>query len=124
MKLFTVDEANELLPGLKPKLVGIQALYERVDSLRDQARLAADASGFGGGMEGGTAYVDALYRIGKLTTEIVGIGVELKDPRRGLIDFPSQRGARVVLLCWQLGEGDSIKWYHEIETGFAGRLPI
>lgn len=124
MKVFTIEEANELLPSLTPKLLSIQRLYERIDELRDEAKLAAEASNFGGGMEGGTGYVDALYRIGKLTTEIVGLGVELKDPRRGLIDFPSERGSRIVYLCWQLGEGDEIEWWHEIETGFAGRTPL
>jgi len=28
------------------------------------------------------------------------------------------------LLCWQLGEGDSIEWWHDMEAGFAGRQPI
>jgi hypothetical protein len=124
MKVFTVEEANGLLPSLRPKLLSIQQLYERIDALRDEAKLAAGASGFGGGMAGGTVYVDALYRIGKHTTEIVGLGVELKDPRRGLIDFPSNRGSRIVLLCWQLGEGDRVEWWHELETGFAGRTPL
>lgn len=124
MKVFTVEEANDLLPSLRLKLMDIQALYDRVDGLREEAKLAARASAEGGGMEGGTIYVDALYRIGKLTTDILGLGVELKDPRRGLIDFPSNRGNRVVLLCWQLGDGESVEWWHELDTGFAGRLPI
>jgi hypothetical protein len=124
MKLFTLEEANALLPTLEPKLRSIQNLYDRVDALRDEARLAAEAATHNGGMVGGTVYVDALYRIGKLTTEISGAGVEIKDPRRGLIDFPNMRGDRIVLLCWQIGEGDSIEWWHEVETGFAGRRPL
>jgi hypothetical protein len=34
------------------------------------------------------------------------------------------REGRVVLLCWQLGEGDQIGWWHEQEAGFAGRQPL
>jgi hypothetical protein len=34
------------------------------------------------------------------------------------------REGRVVLLCWQLGEGDRIEWWHDLETGFSGRQPI
>lgn len=124
MKLFTVDEANAMLPEIAPKLESIRKLYERINSMRDEARLAASSSEFGGGMIGGTSYVNALYRVGKLTTDIHESGVELKDYERGLIDFPSMKGDRVILLCWQLGEGDRIAWWHEPEAGFAGRQPL
>jgi len=95
--------------------------YASIQESSDGARSAASASEFGGGMPGGTAYVKRLYEVGKLTTELADLGVEIKDYTRGLIDFPSLRGDRVVLLCWQLGEGESIEWWHETEDGFAGR---
>ena len=124
MKLFTVEEANDLLADIIPRLRSIQTLYAEIEGLRDAARAAASASEFGGGMEGGTGYVSKLYTVGKLTTELHDLGIELKDYSRGLIDFPSLRGERVVLLCWQLGEGDRIEWWHEPEAGFAGRQPL
>lgn len=121
MRLFTIDEANELLPTVVPKLEEIQGLYATIAEMRDDARSAAGASDFGGGMEGGTGYVNTLYKIGKMTTDIHELGIELKDYTRGLIDFPSQRGDRVVYLCWQIGDGDEIGWWHETDGGFAGR---
>ena len=124
MKLFTLEEANELLPEIRKKLVRIQKLYTAVGEMREQASAAASASEFGGGMEGGSGYVHSLYDIGKITTEINAAGVQLKDYTRGLIDFPSRRGDRIVLLCWQLGEGDEIEWWHDPEAGFAGRQPL
>ncbi|MFM9905471.1 MAG: DUF2203 domain-containing protein [Pyrinomonadaceae bacterium] len=124
MKLFTLNEANGLLPEIIPKLESIQGYYAAIEELRSAARSAAAASEFGGGMEGGTGYVNMLYKVGKLTTELHQLGIELKDYTRGLIDFPSMRGDRVVLLCWQLGEGDEIGWWHEPDAGFAGRQPL
>ncbi|MFT3746370.1 MAG: DUF2203 domain-containing protein [Pyrinomonadaceae bacterium] len=124
MKLFSVKEANETLSEVIPRLIAIRDLYVIVDSLRSEARAAAGASALGGGMEGGTAYVNTLYQIGKHTTEIHDLGIEIKDPARGLIDFPSMRGDRVVLLCWQIGDGDEIEWWHETDTGFAGRQKL
>jgi hypothetical protein len=121
MKLFTIEEANSLLPAVIPKLITIQRLYARVEQLRDASRAAAGASEFGGGMEGGTEYVNVLYQIGKVTTGLHEMGIELKDHTSGLIDFPSMRNGRVVLLCWRLGDGDEIKWWHETDAGFAGR---
>lgn len=124
MKTFTVEEANELIPSVRKRLIRIQKLYERLGTLRESARAAAGASDFGGGMEGGSLYVKSLYEIGKQTTELHEMGVQLKDYSRGLIDFPSMRDGRVVLLCWQLGEPDEIEWWHEVEGGFAGRKPL
>lgn len=124
MKVFTLQDANNLLPLLIPKLMSISQLYKAIDELRPSARAAASASAHGGGMPGGAQYINILYKIGKLTTEIHETGIELKDPSRGLIDFPSMRSDRLIFLCWQLGEGEEIGWWHETDGGFAGRQPI
>jgi hypothetical protein len=124
MKLFTIEEANAMLPELRAKLKRIQELYAGIGELREDAKAAAAASEFGGGMEGGSGYVRSLYEVGKITTEINDAGVQLKDYTRGLIDFPCRRGDRIVLLCWQLDEGDEITWWHDPDAGFAGRQPL
>ncbi|MGQ0543538.1 MAG: DUF2203 domain-containing protein [Blastocatellia bacterium] len=121
MKLFTIDQANDMLPEIRTKLERIRKLYAKIGTFRDSARAAATASEFGGGMEGGSSYVRSLYEVGKITTEINDAGVQLKDYSRGLIDFPCKRDGRIILLCWQLGEPDEIEWWHEIDAGFAGR---
>ena len=124
MKLFTLEEANEMLPIVKRHLLSIRKLYAEIDQYRADARAAAEASQAGGGMAGGTNYVKALYEVGKFTTELFKMGVQLKDYSRGLVDFPTMRDGRVVLLCWQLGEKEEIEWWHEMEAGFAGRQPL
>ncbi len=121
MKLFTVEEANELLPFVMPKIENIQKQYARIAQLRESATAAAVASEFGGGMVGGSGYVRTLYDIGKITTELGELGIQLKDYTRGLIDFPCLRDGRIVLLCWQIGDGDEIEWWHETDAGFDGR---
>ena len=124
MKLFTVDEANDALIEVAPRLKKIKKLYAVIAELKESAKAAAEASDRGGGMAGGSDYVQALYNVGKLTTELHEEGVQLKDYSRGLIDFPSLREGRVVLLCWELGEPEIIEWWHEVEAGFAGRQPL
>ncbi len=126
LKLFTVEEANALLPVIRPKLERIKARYAKTAYFRESAKSAAIAAteAGGGGMPSGTNYVKSLYEIGKLTTELNELGIQLKDYSRGLIDFPCLRNGQVILLCWQLGEGEQIEWWHETETGFAGRKPL
>jgi len=124
MKIFTVEEANELIPQTAKKLRELQRFYSTVDDMRPTARSAAAASNFGGGMVGGSDYVQALYNIGKITTDIDAAGIQLKDYSKGLVDFPTMRGGHMVLLCWQLGEPEYIEWWHEVDAGFAGRRPL
>ena len=99
-------------------------MYARLDHMREAAEAAAANSESGGGMLGGSGYVKVLYDIAGIVAEVSDIGVQLKDHSRGLIDFPSMRDGRVVLLCWQLGERDEIEFWHETEAGFAGRQPL
>ncbi len=124
MKLFTVSEAEQLLPSIIPRLEEIKELYSVIDTLRSEARSAAESASFGGGMTGGTHYINTLYKIGKLTTEVHDLGIEIKDPSTGLIDFPSIRDDRMILLCWKLGEKAEIEWWHEHDAGFAGRQKL
>ncbi len=125
MKLFTLSEANQLIPEVRQSLLRIKVGYAEVAAYHESAKLAAEAAQKGGGgMESGSIYVQNLYELGRLTSEIEADGIQLKDYTRGLIDFPSMREGRVVLLCWQLDEGDEILWWHDIQAGFAGRQPI
>ncbi len=75
-------------------------------------------------MAGGAEYVSLLVKFSSQMNELDALGVQIKDYSRGLIDFPSLRDGRVVLLCWQLGEGDHLEWWHDVDTGFAGRQPL
>ncbi|HLL71619.1 MAG TPA: DUF2203 domain-containing protein [Pyrinomonadaceae bacterium] len=125
MKLFTLSEANALLPTVRRIAASISRAHETVKSLQEEARGAAGRADAGGGfMAEGVRYVQALLSLSERTDELESLGVQLKDYQRGLLDFPSMREGRVVLLCWQLGEGDRIEWWHDLETGFAGRQPI
>lgn len=122
LKLFTVDEANRLLPAVEPILMQIRSCHLKVQSFRENAAAAAEGAELGGGgMEGGSNYVQALIDLSKQAIKIDEMGVQIKDFARGLIDFPSQRDDRVILLCWQLDDGPQIEWWHELEGGFSGR---
>jgi hypothetical protein len=125
MKLFTVEEANALLPAVQGIVGRIQRAYARVSAAQERARLAAAGAALGGGgMEGGADYVLSLSELAEASGELEGLGVQLKDYERGLIDFPTLREGRVVLLCWEMGEGDELEWWHDLEAGFAGRQPL
>jgi hypothetical protein len=125
MKLFTIQEANALLPNVRTIVAKIQQAHRRVAEYRDEARVAAEAAEKGGGgISAGLAYAQALTGLTTAIAELETLGVQLKDFERGLVDFPSLRDGRVVLLCWQMGEGDELEWWHDVDAGFAGRTPL
>lgn len=125
MKIFSVEEANAILPQVKPLLLRLKRGRSQLRSYQDAAKKAAAGAELGGGgMSGGVRYVTILMEIASHTTELETLGIQLKDYERGLIDFPSLRDGRVVLLCWHLGDGDQIEWWHDVEDGFAGRQPL
>lgn len=121
MKLFSIEEANALLPTARRIVEGVRRDHSRLMAAQDEARAAAACAQHNGGMRGGCVYVAALVGLAEGAGELEALGVQLKDYARGLIDFPSMREGRVVLLCWQLGEGDRVEWWHDLEAGFAGR---
>lgn len=125
MKIFSLEEANALLPTVQGITKKIQRAHSRVFSYQGEAKLAAEAADQGGGgIENGVEYAALLVQLTSLVGDLEALGVQLKDFGRGLVDFPSLREGRVVLLCWQLGEGDRIEWWHDVEAGFSGRTPL
>ena len=125
MKLFTIQEANALLPSVRTIVGKIQQAHRKVAQYRDEAKEAAEAAEKGGGgISAGIEYAIALTGLTSQIAELEMLGVQLKDFERGLVDFPSLREGRVVLLCWQMGEGDELEWWHDVDAGFAGRTPL
>jgi hypothetical protein len=122
MKIFTIQEANKLLSEIGRTIERLRKSYTASSKMRVDAGLAAAAAGDGGGgMAGGSQYVQFLFETSEISVELSDFGVQIKDPERGLIDFPCLRNGKVVLLCWQLGEREEIEWWHDVEAGFAGR---
>jgi len=125
MKIFTIQEANALLPDVRIILSRIQRAHRKLSRYRSEAKKASEAAEQGGGgIADGVAYASILTELTLQLAELEGLGVQLKDFERGLVDFPSLRDGKIVLLCWQLGEGDELEWWHDMDTGFAGRTPL
>jgi len=125
MKVFTVQEANALLPEVRIIVGKIQRAHGQLSKYRDEAKKAAEAAEQGGGgIAEGVTYAAVLTVLTTQLSQLEALGVQLKDFERGLVDFPSLRDGRVVLLCWQLGEGDELEWWHDVDAGFAGRTPL
>jgi hypothetical protein len=128
-RLFSFDEASELLPRLQEVVSEMQEKKRALDRLQEQiGALTGRASGDGHllarDLSAKRAQADAVSKeMNALLAEITEMGCELKGIDEGLIDFPHERDGRVIYLCWKLGE-ERIEWWHDVDAGFAGRQAL
>ena len=122
-RLFTLEEANALIPQLLNLVPEIQKLSGSMDHDFPDIHNAREKAKWNGGSPQGTRYLNVILEYIHLIQEIESIGCEIKGVREGLIDFPSIREGREVYLCWRMPETE-ISFWHGLDAGFSGRQPI
>jgi hypothetical protein len=122
-RLFTVQEANDLLPELEELLADVSVHRDAMRERAPQMEPILRAAGSNGGGRVGSEYGVEAYRLFLAIESIRELGVLLKDLDMGLLDFPHERDGRVVFLCWH-PPAESVGYWHEIEAGYPGRQPI
>jgi hypothetical protein len=127
MQLFTVEQANRTLPLVRRIVEDVVQQHRRWRESILELDLVASNFRADDPAERASALertVQALAReIDGYKRELEELGIQLKDPRLGLVDFPSEMGGRHVLLCWRLGEPE-VQFWHEVDSGYAGRQPL
>jgi hypothetical protein len=108
MRDWTLEEARAALPDVRA----------RVERLRRAVTAAPRTNGQSSNGRGSNGTVTEILR------ELDELGIVVRDPARGLIDFPARTGdGRPYLLCWLAGE-PQLEWWHWPEDGFPGRHPL
>jgi hypothetical protein len=116
---YSVEEANALVPTLKPLLERIRATQEALSRDKTVAAVREKASHNGGGLP--ARHLSELTRtLERDLRQLQEWGIVLRDPSIGLIDFYHQRKGETVFLCWKLGEA-RVEWWHPLDAGIAGR---
>lgn len=129
MKLYSVEEAERTLPLVRRIVGDVVNTFQKFEQARNE-RL-----NLGGKLNPGSGREDQAFALEtrmqcleaellRYCVELQDLDIELKDYRSGLIDFYSHYQDRLVYLCWKLGEGDRIEWWHDLNAGFRGRAPI
>jgi hypothetical protein len=122
-RLFTLAEANGLIPQLNSRLTSVKQAKAALVRTREDIRKASARAEYGGGSTVGPLYITSLHQVSVNIRAIQDLGVLVKDLDMGLCDFPHLRDGRIVFLCWKLGEQE-IRWWHEITTGYKDRCPL
>jgi len=129
--LFTVEEANKAAVEIRPRLERLVTKKREFDALERRMGILLVATAGAAPENPDTLELRALEEkrrrlgesIGKGVHELHAKGVLVKDLDRGLVDFYSLMGDRLVFLCWLMSEPEVSHW-HTLDGGFAGRQQI
>ena len=125
-KLFSEEEANELIPRLEILMRQLQmqatSLRARIDELSvdDPSIVHSAMSEIVGRYPELRSFATNMA---DAASQIESFGCILKDIDLGLIDFPYDAGDEIVFLCWQFGESRVVAW-HSVDTGFSDRQAL
>jgi len=128
LRTYTVDEANRELPRVRPIVAQIAELSALRPDLEEQFRMAdykVQRPGSNGEdrerlQQARDAVNGAEEELLKAVLNLNSMGIQLKGPLEGLIDFPSYREGELIELCWKLGE-ERVEHWHRVGEGFSGR---
>ncbi|MFL7838098.1 MAG: DUF2203 domain-containing protein [Candidatus Promineifilaceae bacterium] len=123
VRYFTIEEANDLLPLLKPL---IAELLEKRARSAQKGQWVADTLRRNHVDIGGPVFSELAFEfieIEDLLQKIRETGCVVKSLEGGLVDFLAKMDGRDVYLCWRYGE-EAVTHYHELHTGYRGRQPL
>jgi len=122
-RIFSLDEANALLPELESLLHALELKQERFRRLEDELffweileQAAPPETKF-------QELEASLLALEKEINQIRELGCFLRHAERGLIDFLAQRDEEWIYYCWKRGEKE-ICYYHTLGGGFLERQPL
>jgi hypothetical protein len=121
-KHYTLEEARKLLPQVRHWLEEMDRLQQQLEPFNKRV---ASMMGLGDDVGGETVntLVRTLADCKQILNEFRSREIQIKDFSRGLIDFPSLHDGREIFLCWEKDE-DDIEFWHDLDSGFAGREKI
>ena len=115
-RLFSLREANALVPMLQRTFVQVRAMREELLQAKAQLQLSPKAPALQ------LRHDELEQQVAATLRELIQLGIEVKAAE-GLCDFRSKLAGRVVYLCWRFGE-ERVDHFHELGTGLAGRKPL
>lgn len=131
-RTWKLEEANAVLPRLRPLLVEAREALEPLQQTQQaiRATLAANRDirhpAHARHHEWQALMEEHRSRHAVFDDRLRAFaeaGVLVKDVASGLVDFYGEIGGRLVFLCWREDE-DQVTHWHELEGGFAARKAI
>lgn len=130
-RIFSLEEANGLVPRLTTELSRLARLREAVADVARALGGPDDAVDILEERRVATPVEASLAErlramadeIAAVVSRIHDLGGLVKDLELGLVDFYGEVDGETVFWCWQYGESE-IGYWHSLDEGFANRKPV
>ncbi len=129
-RLFSVEEANALLPQLETLLSRLLQKKEALDRLHDEFFMqellheATASTEKNSRLESGAREVDgSVSDLDEELTQFRSLGCILRNLDAGWVEFPAEWQGTMIYYCWKKGE-TAIQYYRKVHAAFAERLPL
>ena len=123
IRVFTLEEANALIPEIETQLAQLETKHETFQRLEDHLFFEEI-------LERNTPpetqlreLEECLLRLEEEIKRIRELGCLLRHPLRGWVDFLAREGDNWFCYCWRRGE-KGIQYYHSLNGGFFERQPL
>lgn len=130
LKRFTLEEANAMLPLVKSIVSDIREVFRTVIGRRtDLHRLLRKGARTSGQLyddevaESRADLQEEYDQIWRFREELESLGVFLRQPEEGWIEFPASMVGREAFFSWRLGE-EQIAFWREADAPWSARKPL
>ncbi len=123
---YTLEEANRLIPQVRAVLLQMAFEQHRLQAAHAEMHRQLAGDGDPSSSAAASRLEQEAAEIGEgmrnLAAMLEEMGIQLRDPEMGLVDFPAERDGQQVWLCWRLADPEVAFW-HGTDEGYATRKP-
>lgn len=120
-KLFSIDQANSLIPRADEKIEELRSAAADLRNITGNLRRVKPFT-----MEARNLYFESAFLAQQIRTikeELTEMGLQVADPESGKLGFPGLIGAELVYLTWESGE-KKVSHFRRLAGGNTQAIPI
>jgi len=123
-KYYTPNEAEDLIPLLKPRIVNLVKLNSAINFLESvDIQYDDEYETIKQDVIMNKKFHDFSLKFCREVENLLKIGVVLRDVENGVVNFFSLHDGKEIFLCWKLGEFKIDSWY-EVGSEYELRKPV
>ena len=123
-KYYTVSEAEDIIPLLKPRMINLIKLSRAIEFLESvDIQYVDEYETIKQDVSMNKKFHEYSLKFCREVEKLLKMGVVLRDTEEGIINFFSLHEGKEIFLCWKLGEHRIDSWY-EMNSDYEFRKPL
>ena len=123
-KYYSVSEAEDLIPFLKPRMINLIKLTRAIEFLESvEIQYEDEYETIKQDVSMNKKFHEYSLKFCREVEKLLKMGVVLKDTEEGIVNFFSLNEGKEIFLCWKLGEHKIDSWY-DLNSDYEFRKPL